>query len=349
MKKILFRADGNQKIGAGHIMRCLSIAEASKELGYQCHFFVSDTSFFGIIVERGFECTVLHTKYDLMEEELVTLLPLMIQYEPDYIIIDSYFVTASYLEQMRHYGVTLYVDDLAAFAYPVDVLLNYNIFAKDMEYTDLYQRTNMVLPKFLLGSYFTPLRKEFHDLNFKVPSRKVSHIFVSAGGADPERVAIKLIKYLQSHKELVEEYHYHFVIGTFEPDVEEIKSIAEKESWLYLHQNVSNMSSLMCQCDMAISAAGSTLYELCACGIPTITYILADNQILGEKAFVKEGIMLSAGDCRYNLDFEKSLCTLVKTLGNDYELRYRLAVKSYEAVSKNGAHNIIKEIVLPYN
>lgn len=54
----------------------------------------------------------------------------------------------------------------------------------------------------------------------------------------------------------------------------------------------------MQKCDIAISAAGSTLYELCATGIPAITYTLADNQLIAAEQFDKQGIMLSAGDCR---------------------------------------------------
>lgn len=48
------------------------------------------------------------------------------------------------------------------------------------------------------------------------------------------------------------------------------------------------MSELMQQCDMAVSAAGSTLYELCACGMPTITYVLADNQKLEKVLYVEK-------------------------------------------------------------
>ena len=65
-----------------------------------------------------------------------------------------------------------------------------------------------------------------------------------------------------------------------------------------LHINEHNMSALMQKCDIAISAAGSTLYELCATGIPAITYTLADNQLIAAEQFDKQGIMLSAGDCR---------------------------------------------------
>ena len=65
-------------------------------------------SFMNTILQRGFDCTVLNTCYDKMDDEYDTLLPLMEQYHPDYIIIDSYYVTEPYLEQMRHYGVTMY-------------------------------------------------------------------------------------------------------------------------------------------------------------------------------------------------------------------------------------------------
>ena len=81
MKKILFRADGNASIGAGHIMRCLSIGEAARELGLECAYVTADPSFKKVIQDRGFSCMVMNTLYSDMDSEWAVLEPVLSTYQ----------------------------------------------------------------------------------------------------------------------------------------------------------------------------------------------------------------------------------------------------------------------------
>ena len=101
MKKILFRADGNAQIGAGHIMRCLSLGMAARELGILCKYVTADDSFSGTIKEYGFECEILHTDYYDMEQELNKCLEVIQKFQPDVILADGYYVTHSYLTESK--------------------------------------------------------------------------------------------------------------------------------------------------------------------------------------------------------------------------------------------------------
>ena len=74
---IYFRADGNPQIGTGHIMRCLSLADAFRERVIPAAFVTAEPYMRPLIQERGYECTVLGSTYDRMEEELPMLLPLL--------------------------------------------------------------------------------------------------------------------------------------------------------------------------------------------------------------------------------------------------------------------------------
>lgn len=342
---ILFRADGNEVIGSGHIMRCLSIAQAARDLGEACCFVLADRSFISAVENAGFQSFLLDTDFKKMSEELSRLLPVLEKVKPQCMVVDSYYVTEEYLQEIRQYLPVAYIDDLAAFAYPVDVLINYNIYGKKIDYAQLYQMQNRRLPKLLLGPEYAPLRKEFKEVKRKLQPEKVKNIFVSTGGADHEHVARKLAEYLAAH-EKSNVYQYHFLLGAMNPDIMELRRI-EKEfpELIILHQNIRQMKKMMQSCDIAVSAAGSTLYELCACGIPTITYVLADNQVLGAKTFEEKGLMLYAGDCRKDKDFPKNVIEIIERLAGNYLLRERMADHAGAFVSGNGAERIIIRIL----
>lgn len=344
MKKILFRADGNAQIGAGHIMRCLSIGEAARDMGMECVYVTADDSFARVIQEKGFSCRVLHTLYSEMESELVRLKDVLREEQPQVIVVDSYAVTADYLKQLKPYGKIVYIDDLCAFAYPVDMLVNYNIYAEKETYESLYTDSCTTLPDFLLGAKYVPLRREFQLVEVPEPREKVSDILVSAGGADPEHMALKIMNCLIREEEMAGKYRFHFVIGSLEPDKVQIRETAASYPWITLHENVHRMSVLMLKMDLALSAAGSTLYELSSCGVPTITYVLADNQIPGALAFEKHGIMVYAGDCRRKTDFFQNLCHEIMELSEDSEKRRSMSLRGMEVVGGKGAQRIIREI-----
>ena len=107
---------------------------------------------------------------------------------------------------------------------------------------------------------------------------------------------------------------FHVVIGRLNTDKEALTEFAKKFSTgitrnasapcnIILHENVSNMASLMADCDLAVSAAGTTLYELCALGVPSVSYTMADNQMAAAHAFDAQGAVYLAGDIRPSRDF----------------------------------------------
>ena len=283
------RADANPQIGTGHIMRCLSLADALREQGKEITFVTAGPYFQPLIQSRGYLCTVQGTSFDRMEEELPVFLPILEQNRPELVILDSYFVTSKYMETVKHIAPLLYIDDLNMFDYPVDIVVNYNIYGP--ETTDQYH------------------------------------------------VALRCAEYLQTYPPN-ENIVFHFVLGAMNQDVAELEQIAEKCSFIKLHRQVTDMSSLMLRCDAAISAAGSTLYELCACGLPTVTYILADNQIPGARAFQKLGLMPYAGDIRYDSNFIISVFSRLQCLMSDWETRCKTSDSMQELVDGNGAKRL---------
>lgn len=339
--KLLFRADGNNEIGWGHVMRSLSIASAAREMGSECFFVCADEFLKNKIKSFGFEAIILNSDYTKMIDELHLFEQVVKKTKPDYALIDSYYVTNEYFSEIKRYTKVVYIDDVYAFPYDVDYLVNYNIYASENTYNDLY--LNLDHPRLLLGLKYVPLRSEFINMHISI-KEKVENAFISTGGSDEFGLVLKIIKEIMADETLTQGKKYHFVIGSYEPDIEYIYELAKQHSWIILHENVSRMSELMRSCDVAVSAAGSTLYELCACGIPTVTYILADNQIDGANEFERQGLMCNAGDLRINNYDCSNLVVLLKELMSDYTTREKMHNKVISLIDGNGAYNIINEL-----
>ena len=333
---ILFRADGNPDIGTGHIMRCLSLADALQEQGGEITFITAESYFQRLIQTRGYPCTVLGTAYDRMEEELSIFLPIIERERPELVILDSYFVTPQYMEAIRNISRLLYIDDLNAFDYPADAVVNYNIYSPELPYPQ--NKT------YFLGPQYAPLRKEFQGLSQRNTKDRVENVLVSTGGTDQYHVALHCAEYLREHLPR-ENMIFHLVLGAMNQDAAELERIAKELPFIRLHRQITNMCSLMLQCDAAISAAGTTLYELCACGLPTVTYILADNQIQGAQMFQKAGLMPCAGDIREDACFLEHLFELLNSLADDFAQRQHIAEQMQGAVDGRGAARLAEAVL----
>ena len=340
MARILFRVDGNSKIGAGHIMRCTCIAIEAKKQGHECAFLSSDESYKKEVENHGIPMHSMNTAYDNMDREWDRSKTILQTFMPEIIVIDSYYVTEQYLREMGKYASVVYIDDVLSFPYPVDMLVNYNIYAMESDYASLYKGKNM--PRLLLGLEFAPLRKEFQKVIPIDIVEQAKKVLVTTGGADEDRILIKLVEEIIKQNTDLE---YHLLVTKYEPDRESLGEIARNNTNIILHENVNSVSELMLMCDMAISSAGSTLYELCACGLPTITYVIEDNQIEGARSMSDMGIMPSCGDIRKENNIYRELTRVAEKLSKDYPLRKEMQYKGRQLVDGKGVERLVKGIV----
>lgn len=346
---ILFRADANPSIGFGHIMRCLSIADAVAAFNHEILFILADDTVQDLVEQRGYPSIVLGTVYDDMEGEAERVSSVIAEKKFHALVVDSYFVTERYLNALGNIcrsagGRLVYMDDVLAFPYPCDMLLNYNIYAPEADYKGLYQGVERE-PTFLLGTAFAPLRREFQNLSPRVVRRQGRDILISTGGSDCEHITLALVE--EIHKRAEGFIIFHVIVGAMNEDKEAISDKAKDCPNIVLHEYVKNMNDLMQACDVAISAAGSTLYELCATQTPTITYILADNQIPGAESFEHYGILQCAGDVRRlgAQGLAKALLESAVKLCVNYRERCRIAGKMSEVVDGRGAERIAEKIM----
>lgn len=294
IKMVGIRVDANEYIASGHVMRCLSIADALLELGEDVVFFTSDSSATELIINRGYSVVELGSEWDNKDSELEDLIRELDKYKPRILLVDSYQVTEHYLSRLHKEIKLAYIDDLNAFDYPVDIVINYSIYAEDIDY-----------PKnkaYLLGTEYTPLRKQFdlsvEEIDTAIEGRRENkQILVMTGAADPYHVAENLTNNIL-REPLLNDYKIVVVKGIFSDDICIEQISGSQLIRVRIMENVENMAELMLNSYMAVSAGGSTLYELCACCVPTVTFSYADNQLGSTTGFARKGIMNYAGDVR---------------------------------------------------
>lgn len=338
---LYFRADANSEIGTGHVMRCLSIAKAMRAKGYDCGFITADDGAKQLLNGNDFDVICLDSEWNDLESEIDKLNSLIKHKKISNILIDSYFVTDKYLSNLRQTTKVIYIDDIDKFIYPVDILINYNIYAENMPYRKNYSQHNTRL---LLGCDYAPLRFEFREI---VPyiEEEVKDILISTGGADSYNIAGYLLEYFEECK-ACSHINFHVIVGNFNINKDKLNSLAQKYENIILHNNVVEMSKIISSCDIVISAGGTTLYEICACGVPAISYSLADNQLEGVKEFDRLDIIYYAGDIRDNLrQCLDNIFDRGNYLMSNYKLRTELSSRMKLLVDGYGADRLIENII----
>ena len=331
---LYIRADGNSEIGTGHIMRCLSIANAVRQSGGDCIFITADKSLESLLAEQGFQIICLDSVWNDLDKETVKMERLIAERKIVRLLIDSYFVTSDYLNRLRSLTRIAYIDDLDVFRYPCDLLINYNIYAGKFNYPVRYPDTML-----LLGCKYVPLREEFQDLPAREIHSSAKSVLITTGGGDPYNVAGKLTERLKRDTSLCE-LNIHIVAGLFNSNLPLLRSLEENFPSVMIHRNVRHMSALMISCDIAISAGGSTLYELCSCGIPSTIFAWANNQLDAVATF-SEGYMLGAGDYREDKAacLDKLVANIVR-LSEDFSLRREVSANCRALVDGRGAERV---------
>lgn len=365
---VVIRADANSKIGMGHVMRCLSVADALLKRGEEVLFVTADDTPVPLLTKKGVPYRVLHTDYADMEAELPELwevlreLPQRAESSEEAlpqrnaaILVDSYYVTEKYLAALKKRITTIYMDDIYAFSYPVDMLINYNIYGEEMGYE---KDAAFADTKLLLGTEYVPLREEFSAGAGYVQSRKVlslgaanvtpaadGGILITTGGSDSFNLAGQLLMEAMKYDALKEKEN-HVVSGSLNPHIGELQALAQKHENIHIHCNVTNMAELMAESEVALSAGGSTLYELCAMGVPVIAFSFAENQERLVQTFVKRGIAQYGGN--YRTDGNKMIQNTIaglETLLEDENLRTEYRKKARTLVDGKGAGRIAEAIL----
>lgn len=291
--RIGIRADGNETIGMGHLMRCMSIAAALQLQGAECIFFTADREAGKYVEEKGFECLVLESDYRCMEQELFRLEGFLEKYKISLLLTDSYQITQTYLNALMRHCPVYYMDDMGVCRLRATGLINYNIYAGDLDYEN-WDPGQMQL---LLGAAYAPVKAQFTEVPYHVRS-EVKTLLITMGGSDALNIAGQLGELLL--QVLPERIRLQIICGRFNPHLEQLKRLEQSNNRVHICVDVQDMWNKMQEADIAVSAAGSTLYELCAMGVPTVCCYYVENQRRIAEGFAGQVGMANGGDFSKN-------------------------------------------------
>ena len=163
----------------------------------------------------------------------------------------------------------------------------------------------------LTGAAYTPLREQFQNVSYEVRP-EVQNVLLSAGGTDACDIIGTLLHRIFTANDdhatgiytvfsddtdnFLQNLNYHVITSRLNPHFQELEHFASLYPAIHIHTNVQDMAALMCQCDLGISAGGTTLYELCAVGVTSVSFTTADNQLGAVKTFSDNKIIPYAGD-----------------------------------------------------
>lgn len=323
----------NEVIATGHMMRCLSIARTAKRLGINAFFIISDNNAVDLLDKYSMQYSVIDVEWDKPENEIEKLINLIREKNIKNIVIDKYEITEKYLHDVSKETKVWYIDDIKKFKYPVYGIINYTVGAEKFSGEKVYSLGKNLL----LGSKYSPLRESFEK--YAEPRKiksKIKELLILSGGGNETFLVEKLMDYFVEYDEL----HITTICGRL---CENVDALREKYKGIEIYQNVDDIENYMLRADLAISAGGSTVYELCACGTPSMIYSVADNQMGNVNELINQKAAIYIGDVRYD-DLKSNISDALITLNNP-KARQELSKKMQELVDGKGAERIVRKIL----
>ena len=302
---VVFRADASLQIGAGHVMRCLTLARGLRAQGAICHFICRalEGHLIEAITVAGFETHTLafapsgtdrddigsgdvSSEHDARETRRIVY-----RLKPDWLVVDSYSFEISWQRQALPEATRcLVIDDLANRVHQADILLDQNFGRRPEEYTDKTPSACTLL----IGPSYSLIRPEFAELRaqslLQRDQRTVQTILVSLGGVDVEDVTSNVLKTLNDTPN-ADNLHVNVVMGRHAPAINRVRAlIKEMQFSAKVLVDVQDMHLLMAQADLAIGAVGGTAWERACLGLPCLMITIASNQEPAAKSLDEAGI-----------------------------------------------------------
>lgn len=358
--KIAFRVDASLDMGTGHVMRCLTLAEALRDRGVTSHFVcrAHPGNLIAKVRSRGFEVSALAREPDDVRNpvakpahaawlgadwrvDAAATREILQSFDPDWLVVDHYALDQSWERDVRaDCGHLMVIDDLADRAHECDLLLDQTATHGVADYADLMPEGCMVLA----GPRFALVRPEFAARRRETVPRQApseyTNLLVMMGGIDRVDATGKVLTALRNC-ELAPDTHIVVVMGGQAPWLGDIETLAKALPWVCeVKVDVEDVARLLVDCDLAIGAAGGSAWERCVLGVPSIVVVTAQNQEVVARSLERYGAARVINDV---LLIERELPLLLGTLD-----RGALEAMSRSAASMcdgRGVHRVIDAIV----
>jgi len=286
-RTLLLRVNASQEIGTGHFMRCLALAQAWQDCAGVAFFATSEMPL--ILNSRLQNEKISIHKIDAVigsEADAKQTADEARKIKADWVVVDGYMFSGEYYAALRCLGLrVLAIDDIAHQArYPVNAILNQNLSANKFAYKDKIDFSTDLL----LGPKFSLQRREFRNVprrDYRQPDETM-RVLLTFGGADSENLTgLILANLIHTAKSPL---RVTIAAGSLNPNISQIKETARTAPFpCEVHVDVDNMAEIMSWADVAITAAGSTIWELASMGVPSLIAATEQNQIAGLTALAR--------------------------------------------------------------
>jgi UDP-2,4-diacetamido-2,4,6-trideoxy-beta-L-altropyranose hydrolase len=352
---IAFRADASTQIGVGHVMRCLTLANAIQKRGVQTIFVCRHLPQYleSILTSSGHQVLRLNRAAngdppdDLSQSKLLGVsqhqdatetIAAIANTKLDWIVVDHYGMDARWETSLRAMASRIMViDDTADRMHDCDVLLDQNFYLKaDTRYVGKVPPACALL----LGPRYALLRDEFRVWRTKTKPRTgpVKRILVFLGGMDAENHTgrtIEILSQICGTKIAID-----VVIGAEHSKREQIESLCMQRQFR-CHVETSHMAELMANADFCIGAGGSATWERMALGLPTLTKCIAQNQRQLIEDCAKNGFLIAAGSM---FEDELTAATKICAILAQEELLVTISKKCMELVDERGTLRVLRAL-----
>lgn len=283
--RAIFRTDASVAIGGGHVRRCLVLADALAEAGWDIAFVCSAgaATVVPALGQRGY------TQIEPAAFEEATRAP---GFSCALLVVDDYRLDAAFESACRSWAERiLVIDDLADRAHECDALLDQAPGRRRDDYAALVPADC----ELLLGSSYALLDRRFRDARRqRKPAGKVERVFVNFGTTDTANATSVALDALRAAKLGVA---IDVVLGAAAPHLAAVRSRIESGGIsAALRLDVDDMAALIRRADLAIGAGGVGALERCALGLPSLILTVAANQHANATALAAAGAARYAGD-----------------------------------------------------
>jgi len=354
-KHVLFRADGSNKLGTGHIMRCLTLAQWLKKNRVPSVLVMKDYDRSIVDLSRGFNCKVETISSTCsFKEDTDKTRALADKYSADVIISDMNNADTltrieeyqQYLKVLKNNNKFLIVIDgfgNECLSARVNIASNMVLIPYFGSENGIYLDRDKI--EYLLGPEYFIFREEFVKASKikRLIKRSANNILVSMGGSDPLRITVKVVKALG----LIDRpsLRLKVVLGAaFDPKTKkEVRRLLGKIKGRHeIIENCKNMSRLMLWSDLAVINGGLTKYETAITGTPTLVISHSEAEANIMRDFQKSGAAVHLG---YIKDIDENIiCDGVKNLLDNSLFRKQMSKSGRHMLDTKGASRIISRI-----
>ncbi len=351
MGLISFRCDASQRVGGGHLFRCLAIAR--RIINHSVYFFIKTSKDFDSSILEGFKYTIIPEstcfgqETHLLEKEIFGPVDLMVLDISNSITYEQVETVPLFLQNLKTLTKNIaLIDGLKTDSINSRIEdLNVDFYITPYVGSENYSKNGFV---HLSGEKYFPLSPVFtYPAEKKKINPVANQILITMGQGDPYGVTLAALKILTSEKlaNIIPDLRVEVVIGNFFSDSlkSQINFIQKKFSFIKIIETTANLENNYHWCDLAFSTTGLTKYELAYFGVPSAYVAFNEEMEENHHSFDEIGLSLYLG-CVQNFDFDLAICK-VASLIKDKDKRMDFSKQSQMLIDGKGAGRIIERIL----